>query len=123
MLYPSPFWSPAEYRRMVETVWLHRARHIVMQGAVIKADADVKNNRPLPTSKSAWKGPHRPSYKVRFLRLFQDRTADRRQTGRDGVPTISSPKYRPLDAREVIGNQLYVVSLTPLRAPITPTHP
>lgn len=110
---------------MVETVWLHRARQIVIQGAVIKADADVEKQSPIADVDVSVQGAAPPIVtKSDFSGHFRIVLPIGARPGETVFLQFRRPDYRPLGASEVIGNQLYVVSLTPVpKRTITPHGP
>lgn len=109
---------------LVETVWLHRAKHIVMFGAVIKRDADVNKQSPIANVRVSVEGARVPIVsKTDFSGFFRIELPLGARPGESVVLQIRHPDYQPLDATEVIGNQLYVIGLVPLAAPKRPTAP
>jgi len=110
---------------LVETVWLHRAQHIVMQGAVIKADADVKKQSPIADVSVSVEGAAPPIVtKSNFSGYFRIVLPIGARPGETVFLRFRHPDYKPLEVSEVIGTELYVVSLTPVpKHTITPHGP
>lgn len=97
------------------TVWLHRARHIVMQGAVIKQDADVNKQSPIANVQISVQGAKVPIVtKSDFSGFFSLQLPLGARPGESVVLQFRHPDYLPLEVSELIGNQLYIVSMTPV---------
>jgi hypothetical protein len=105
------------------TVWLHRDRRIVLQGAVIKQDADVKKQSPIADVQISVQGAKVPIVtKSDFSGFFKLQLPLGARPGESVVLEFRHPDYRPLEVSEPIGHQLYVVSMTPVpkhRAAVT----
>ncbi|HVB87435.1 MAG TPA: carboxypeptidase regulatory-like domain-containing protein [Candidatus Dormibacteraeota bacterium] len=100
---------------LVESVWLHRAQHIVMQGSVIKADADVKKQSPIANVQISVQGAAPPiGTESNFSGFFKVVLPIGARPGETVFLRFRHPDYRPIELPEVIGKQLYVVSLTPI---------
>jgi hypothetical protein len=100
---------------LVDTVWLHRVKHIVMQGAIIKRDSDVKKQSPIADVQVSVQGALSPIVtKTDFSGYFKIRLPLGARPGQTVVLQFRHPDYQPLDVSEIIGSQLYLVSLTPV---------
>ncbi|MGH9716757.1 MAG: carboxypeptidase regulatory-like domain-containing protein [Candidatus Acidiferrales bacterium] len=100
---------------LVETVWLHRPRHIVMEGALIKKDADVKKQSPIANVEIRVKGAAPPiATKSNFSGFFKLTLPIGARAGESVILQFRHPDYQPLEVQEVIGKELYVVSLKPV---------
>jgi len=103
---------------LVETVWIHRAKHIVMQGAVIKQDSDVNKRSPIADAQVSVQGSVVPIVtKTNFLGFFRFQLPLGARPGESVVLQFRHRDYQPLDVTEVIGNQLYIVSMAPVPTP------
>jgi hypothetical protein len=100
---------------LVETVWVHRARHIVMEGAVIKQDSDVNKRSPIADVQVSVQGSLIPVVtKTDFLGFFRLALPLGARPGESIVLQFRNRNYQPLDVTEVIGDQLYIVSMAPV---------
>ncbi len=103
---------------LVETVWLHRARHIVMEGAVLKQASDVNKRSPIADVQVSVQGSAVPIVaKTNFSGFFKLELPLGVRAGESVVLQFRHPDYRPLNATEVIGPQLYLISMMPLPTP------
>lgn len=110
---------------LVETVWLHHTRHILLEGAVIKQDSDVKKQSPIANVEINVQGALTPIVtKSDFSGFFKLRLPLGARAGEIVVLRFRHPNYRPLTVREVIGQGNYVVSMKPIPKPVaTPRGP
>lgn len=100
---------------LVETVWVHRAKHIVMEGAVIKRDGDVKKQSPIADVQVSVQSALVPIVtKTSFSGLFEFELPLGARRGESVMLQFRHPDYQPLNVTEIIGNELYVVSMTPV---------
>ncbi|MGH9740413.1 MAG: carboxypeptidase regulatory-like domain-containing protein [Candidatus Acidiferrales bacterium] len=100
---------------LVETVWVHRARHLVMEGAVIKRDADVKKQSPIADVEVSVQGALVPIVtKTDFSGFFKVELPLGVRRGESVVLLFRHRDYQPLNVTEIIGNDLYVASMTPV---------
>jgi hypothetical protein len=103
---------------LVETVWLHRAKHIVIEGAVIKRDADVQKQSPIANVQVSVQGALVPIVtKTNFSGFFQIQLPLGARPGQSVVLQFRHPDYQPLNVSEIIGDQLYVIAMAPLVIP------
>ncbi|HLH30288.1 MAG TPA: hypothetical protein VKY31_03740, partial [Terriglobia bacterium] len=103
---------------LVETVWLHRAQHVVLQGAVIKRDADVQKQSPIANVQVSVQGALVPIVtKTNFSGFFQLQLPLGTRPGDSVLLQFRHPDYQPLNVPEMIGNQLYVIAMAPLLPP------
>ncbi|MGA9883313.1 MAG: hypothetical protein WBQ34_06320 [Candidatus Acidiferrales bacterium] len=108
---------------LVETVWVHRAKHLVMEGAVIKRDVDVKKQSPIADVQVSVQGALVPIItKTNFSGFFELELPLGARRGESVVLQFRQPDYQPLNVTEIIGNDLNVVSMTPI-APQRKTAP
>ncbi|MDE3169615.1 MAG: carboxypeptidase regulatory-like domain-containing protein [Acidobacteriota bacterium] len=112
---------------LVQSVWRHRPKSIVMRGAVIKRDADVNKQSPIANVQVSVQGAGVPIVtETNFSGFFQVALPNGARSGEFVVLQFRHPDYQRLDAREIIGNQLYIISLVPVAAPkrsAVPTGP
>jgi hypothetical protein len=100
---------------LVETVLLHRTRRFLMQGAVIKRDADVNKQSPIADVQVSVQGALIPIVtKTDFSGFFEVKLPLGTLRGESIVLQFQHPDYRPLDVTETVGSELYVVSMTPI---------
>lgn len=100
---------------LVETVWMHRAKHIVMEGAVVKQDSDVNKRSPIADVQVNVQGSLVPiAAKTNFSGFFRLELPLGARPGESVVLQFRHPDYLPLDMTEVIGNQLYIVNMAPV---------
>jgi hypothetical protein len=105
---------------LVETVWVHRARHIVMEGAVIKRDADVNKRSPIADVQVSVQGSLIPIVtKTDFSGFFSLKLPLGARPGESVMLQFRHPDYQPLNVTELIDKQLYVVSMVPVPIPKT----
>lgn len=103
---------------LVETVWVHRAQHIVMEGAVIKSDPDVNKRSPIAEAQVSVQGSVVPiATKTNFLGFFELRLPLGARPGESVVLQFRHPDYQPLDVTETIGDHLYIISMVPVPRP------
>jgi hypothetical protein len=103
---------------LVETVWIHRAKHIVMQGAVIKGDPDVNKQSPIADVQVSVQGSVPPLVtKTNFSGFFRLDLPLGARPGESVVLQFRHPDYQPLSVMEVIGNQLYIASMAAVPTP------
>jgi hypothetical protein len=103
---------------LVETLWIHRAKHIVMEGAVIKQDSDVNKRSPIADAQVSVQGSAVPIVvETNFSGFFRLQLPLAARLGESVVLQFRHRDYQPLDVTEVIGNQLYVISMTPVPTP------
>ncbi len=103
---------------LVETLWIHRAKHIVMEGAVIKQDSDVNKRSPIADVRVSAQGSLVPIVtKTNFSGFFSLSLPLGARPGESVILQFRHPDYQPLNVSEIIGNQLYIVSLAPLPTP------
>lgn len=109
---------------LVETVWVHRAKHIVMEGTVIKRDADVKKQSPIANVRVDVQGALVPIVTTTdfsgFFRIVLPLGARR---GESVVLQFRHADYQPLDVTEVISDELYVIGMTPIVVTKRPSAP
>jgi hypothetical protein len=99
---------------LLETVWLHRAKHIIMRGAVIKQDADVKKQSPIADVQVSVVGARAPIVtKTDFSGFFRIELPIGSRRGESVILRFLHQDYKPLEVSEIIGNRLYVVSMAP----------
>jgi hypothetical protein len=97
------------------TVWLHRDQRIVLQGAVIKQDADVKKQSPIAGVQISIQGTKVPIVaESDFSGFFKLQLQPGALPGESVVLNFRHPEYQPLEVPETIGHQLYIVSMTPV---------
>lgn len=110
---------------LVETVWIHRAKHVLIQGAVIKQDSDVNKRSPIADAQVSVQGSLVPIItKTNFSGFFRLQLPLDARPGESVVLQFRHRDYQPLDVTEVISNQLYVVSMVPVPTPkAVPTGP
>jgi hypothetical protein len=97
------------------TVWFHRDRRIVLQGAVIKQDADAKKQSPIANVQISVQGAKIPIVtKSDFSGFFKIQLPLGARPSESVVLEFRHPDYLPLDVPETIGHQLYIVSMTPV---------
>lgn len=103
---------------LVETVWVHRAQHIVMEGAVIKLDSDVNKRSPIADVQVSVQGSAVPIVtKTNFSGFFKLPLPLGARPGESVELQFRHPDYKPLSVNEVIDNQLYVISMMPVPRP------
>lgn len=108
------------------TVWLHGERPIVLQGAVIKRDADVKKQSPIAGVQISVQGAKVPIVaKSDFSGFFKLQLPLGARPGESVVLDFRHPEYQPLEVPETVGHQLYIVSMSPVpkRKPVVPGPP
>lgn len=107
------------------TVWLHHARHLVMEGAVIKQDADVKKQSPIADVKVSLEGAAVPIVtKSDFSGFFKLALPIGARQGEIVELSFQHPGYQPLQLSEVIGSGLYVISMKAVPGhPVVPAGP
>lgn len=99
----------------VETVRLHRAVHVELQGAVIKLDADANKQSPIADVQVSVQGARVPLVtKTDFSGYFEVKLPRGARHGDSVVLQFRHPGYKPQEVTEVIGDQLYVVSMSPV---------
>ncbi len=110
---------------LVETVWLHRAKHIVMEGAVVKQASDVNKRSPIADAQVSVQGSLVPIVtKTDFSGFFKLELPLGVRAGESVLLQFRHPDYQPLNQTEVIGRQLYIVGMTPLPTRnVAPTGP
>lgn len=109
---------------LVETVWVHRAKHFVMMGTVIKRDTDVKKQSPIANVQVDVQGALVPIVtKTNFSGFFRVELPLGARRGESVVLQFRHPDYQPLDLSEVISDQLYVISMAPIVVPKRPAVP
>lgn len=109
---------------LVETVWVHRARHIVMEGAVIKRDADVNKRSPIANVQVSVQGALVPIVaKTDFSGFFKIELPLGARKGESVVLQFRHSDYQPLDVTEVISDQLYVVRMASAPTPVRKSAP
>lgn len=103
---------------LVETVWVHRAKHLALEGAVIKRDADVNKRSPIANVQVSVQGALVPIVtKTDFSGFFKVKLPIGARRGESVVLQFRHSDYQPLDVTEVISDQLYVVRMTPAATP------
>lgn len=100
---------------LVGTIWLHRTSRIVVQGAVIKKDSDVRKESPLVNVEVSVEGASIPIVaRSNFLGFFKLTLPFSARPGQTVELHFRHPDYKTIDVPEVIGARLYVVSMTPI---------
>lgn len=110
---------------LVETVWIHRAKHILMEGAVVKRDTDVNKRSPIADVEVSVQGSVAPIVtKTDFSGFFRLQLPLGARPGESVVLQFRHRDYQPLDVTEGIGNRLYIVSMVPVPTPkVAPSGP
>lgn len=97
-------------------LWLrHRALPIILQGAVIRQDADPRMQSPISDVAVDVEGQPSLTAKTDFSGYFKLAMPAWVLFGRSITLEFRREGYEPLDIRELVSRELYVVRLTPLR--------
>src|SRR5215471_13256953 len=99
-----------------------KQKPVMLRGAVIVADTDSRKQLPIGgvrVSADHMQGIDSKSDSAGFFTLTLPRPVRR---GHPIVLHFRHPQYRPLDLNEYVGNQLYIVHLTPIETSHTSTN-
>jgi hypothetical protein len=97
---------------VVTAVWLHRAKHIVIRGAVIKQDTDPKKQSPIANVQISVVGASIPiATKSDFSGYFRLRLPPDVRPGQSITLQFRDPEYQPIDRRIIVDDKLYVVGM------------
>jgi hypothetical protein len=99
-----------------------RQKPIALHGAVVVADADSRKQLPIGGVEIYADNPSKSSSKSDSSGFFVLSLPRPMRRGRPIVLHFRHPQYHPLDVLEYVGNQLYIVHLTPIESSQTPTN-
>ena len=99
-----------------------RQKPIALHGAVVVADADPRKQLPVGGVEIYADNPSRSASKSDSSGFFTLNLPRPMRRGRPIVLHFRHPQYRPLDLLEYVGNQLYIVHLTPVESSHEPTN-
>lgn len=91
-----------------------KQKPVTLRGAVIVQDADPRNQLPIGgvlISANEWPATDSKTDSSGFFALTLPKAIRR---GRPIILHFRHPQYRPLDQKDYVGNQLYIVHLAPL---------
>jgi hypothetical protein len=99
-----------------------RQQPIALHGAVVVADADPRKQLPIGGVEIYADNPSRSASKSDSSGFFTLSLPRPMRRGHPIVLHFRHLQYHPLDVLEYVGNQLYIVHLTPIDSSHTPTN-
>jgi hypothetical protein len=104
----------------IVAVVIHYTKPITLRGAIIKQDADSRRQSPIADVEvSIDSGVTLPSVKSDFSGYFKLTLPRRILPGRPITLRFRHPDYRPVDLKEFVSDNIYVVHMIPLHEEVT----